>query len=181
MIFLSGYRYDENFVAESVTFPNPNIKWERKQDRNFGLDFGFWDNRIGGSFNYYWNTGKDLLGTMTTPESYGRTSIKANVSSIENTGWEFNVNLRLDLGANVRWINSFNIAQNTNKIKKTYLKDLNELNVMGGSDNIEGYASGSMFGYRFAGVNPLTGQAMIYLTDESRKLHRKLPEVFLPH
>lgn len=61
MIFLSGYRYDENFVAESVTFPNPNIKWERKQDRNFGLDFGFWDNRIGGSFNYYWNTGKDLL------------------------------------------------------------------------------------------------------------------------
>lgn len=82
------------------------------------------------------------------------------VSSIENTGWEFNVNLRLDLGANVRWINSFNIAQNTNKIKKTYLKDLNELNVMGGSDNIEGYASGSMFGYRFAGVNPLTGQAI---------------------
>ena len=170
MIFLSGYRYDENFVAESVTFPNPNIKWERKQDRNFGLDFGFWDNRIGGSFNYYWNTGKDLLGTMTTPESYGRTSIKANASSIENTRWEFNVNLRLDLGANVRWINSFNIAQNTNKIKKTYLKDLNELNVMGGSDNIEGYASGSMFGYRFAGVNPLTGQAMIYLTDESRKI-----------
>ena len=47
---------------------------------------------------------------------------------------------------------------------------MNELNVMGGSDNIEGYASGSMFGYRFAGVNPLTGQAMIYLTDESRKI-----------
>ena len=75
MIFLSGYRYDENFVAESVTFPNPNIKWERKQDRNFGLDFGFGITESEGSFNYYWNTGKDLLGTMTTPESYGRTSI----------------------------------------------------------------------------------------------------------
>ena len=35
MIFLSGYRYDENFVAESVTFPNPNIKWERKARPEF--------------------------------------------------------------------------------------------------------------------------------------------------
>ena len=170
MIFLSGNRYDENFVANEVTFPNPNIKWEKKQDRNVGLDFGFWDNRIGGSFNYYWNTGKDLLGSMSTPGSYGRTSVKANVSSIENTGWEFNINLRLDLGKDVRWINSFNIAQNKNKIKKTYLKNLDELDWQGGADNIEGYATGTMFGYRFAGVNPLTGNAMVYINDESRRM-----------
>lgn len=179
MVFLSGNRYDDNFIANEVTYPNPNIKWEKKEDRNVGLDFGFWDNRIGGSFNYYWNTGKDQLGTMTTPNSYGRTTVVANVSSIENTGWEFNINLRLDLGKHVRWINSFNIAQNKNKITKTYLKSLDELNYrQGGSGNIEGYATGTMFGYRFAGVNPTTGQAMIWLTDESRQIladHRGVP------
>ena len=170
MVFLSDNRYDGDFVAKQVTHPNPNIKWERKQDRNIGLDFAFWDNRIGGSFNYYWNTGKDLLGNMSTPYSFGRTSVSANVSSLENTGWEFNINLRLDFGDNVRWINSFNIAHNKNKITKTYLKSLEELDWHGGADNIEGYATGSMFGYRFAGVNPATGQAMIYISDEARQI-----------
>lgn len=179
MVFLGANRYDDSFVANQVIYPNPNIKWERKQDRNIGLDFGFWDNRIGGSFNYYWNTGKDLLGTLTTPISYGRTGVTANISSIENTGWEFNVNFRLDLGKDVRWINSFNIAQNKNKIKKTYLKDLSELGWQGGSSNIEGYATGTIFGYRWAGVNPLTGQAMVYVSDESRKMiaeEKEIPE-----
>ena len=171
MIFLSGNRYDGNFIADQVTYPNPNIKWEKKQDRNIGLDFGFWDNRIGGTFNYYWNTSKDLLGAMSTPSSYGRTSVTANVSSIENTGWEFNINLRLDLGKNVRWINSFNIAQNKNKIVKTFYKNTDELRYdRGGMDNIEGYATGTLFGFHFAGVNPLTGQALIKLSEESREI-----------
>lgn len=170
MIFLDNDRYDGSFIAGQVTYPNPNIKWERKQDRNVGLDFGFWDNRIGGSFNYYWNTSRDLLGSMSTPNSYGRTNVTANVSSLENTGWEFNINFRLDFGKDIRWINSFNIAQNKNKITKTYYKDLEDLNYRGGSSNIEGYATGSMFGYRFAGVNPATGQAMVYISDKSRQL-----------
>lgn len=179
MIFLSGNRYDDAFIAQKVTFPNPNIKWSKKQDRNLGVDYGFWNNRIGGSFNYYWNTTKDLLGSMSTPSSYGRTSITANVSSVENTGWEFNINLRLDFGKNVRWINSFNIAQNRNKITKIYLKNLEELDYRGGSSNIEGYATGAMFGYHFAGVNPVTGQAMIYLNTESRQIIAELKGISL--
>lgn len=179
MIFLGGNRYDNNFTADQVTYPNPNIKWGRKQDRNIGVDFGFLDNMVGGSFNYYWNTNNDLLGTMNTPYSYGRTSVTANVSSIENTGWEFNINLRLKFGKDISWINSFNIAQNKNKIKKTYIKSPEELNYRnGGTDNIEGYATGTIFGYHFAGVNPLTGQAMIYLADEARQMiadHKGIP------
>lgn len=170
MIYLGGDKYDGNFIANQVTFPNPNIRWEKKQDRNIGVDFGFFENMIGGSFNYYWNTGKDLLGSMGTPISYGRSNVSANVSSIENTGWELNINLRLKFGENISWTNSFNVAQNKNKIKKTYVKNLDELNWKGGSSDIEGYATGTMFGYRFAGVNPLTGQAMIHLTDKSREM-----------
>lgn len=170
MIFLSGNRYDDAFIAQKVTFPNPNIKWSKKQDRNLGVDFGIWENRIGGSFNYYWNTTRDLLGSMATPSSYGRTSIITNVSSIENTGWEFNINLRLNLGKDIRWTNSFNIARNVNKITKTYLKNKDELDYRGGSSNIEGYATGTMFGFHFAGVNPATGQAMICLNEDSRRI-----------
>lgn len=173
LVFLSPERYDDLFVAERIEFPNPNIKWEHKEDRNIGLDFAFWNNRIGGTFNYYWNTSRDLLGDMTTPASYGRESIRANVSSLENTGWEFNINLRLDLGKEVTWVNSFNIAQNKNKITKTYIKnfeEFEEVNWKGSTANIEGYATGTMFGHRFAGVNPATGNAMFYLTERAREV-----------
>ena len=180
LVFLSSEKYDGLFIAERVEFPNPNIKWERKQDRNVGLDFGFWNNRIGGTFNYYWNTTRNLLGDMTTPASYGRESIRTNVSSLENTGWEFNINLRLDLGKEVSWVNSFNIAQNKNKITKTYIKNFEEfeaVNWRGSTSNIEGYATGTIFGHRFAGVNPATGNATFYLTERAREVWAKDKEV----
>lgn len=170
LVFLGGQRYNNEYTAQSFTFPNPNIKWERKEDKNIGLDFSFLDNILGGSFNYYSNTVRDLMGGLATPDSYGRSSVQINALSLNNTGWDFNFNLRLKLGKDVRWINSFNIGQNKNMIKKGYLKSVDELNWRGGADNIEGYATGTTFGYRFAGVNPLTGNAMIYLSEESRKL-----------
>ena len=182
LVFLMGDRYDGLFIAEKVEFPNPNIKWERKEDRNIGLDFGFWNNRIGGTFNYYWNTSRDLLGDMTTPASYGRRSIRSNVSSLENTGWEFNINFRLDLGKEIHWVNSFNIAQNKNKITKTYIKNFEEfkdVNWSGSTANIEGYATGTMFGHRFAGVNPATGNALFYLTERARQVWADAKEVSL--
>lgn len=180
LVFLNAERYDGLFLAERVEFPNPNVKWERKQDRNIGLDFGFWNNRIGGTFNYYWNTTRDLLGEMTTPYSYGRTSIKTNVSSLENTGWEFNINFRFDLGKEVSWVNSFNIAQNKNKITNTYIKnfeEFEEVNWNGSTANIEGYATGTIFGHRFAGVNPVTGNATFYLTERAREVWAEKKEV----
>lgn len=180
LVYLSGEKYDGLFIAESVTFPNPNIKWEHKEDRNIGLDFAFWNNRIGGTFNYYRNTTRDLLGDMTTPISYGRESIRTNVSSLENKGWEFNINLRLDLGKDVYWVNSFNIAQNKNKITDTFIKNFEEfqdVNWAGSTANIEGYATGTIFGHRFAGVNPATGNAMFYLTERAREVWAENKEV----
>ncbi|TKC65433.1 SusC/RagA family TonB-linked outer membrane protein [Pedobacter hiemivivus] len=170
LVFLGALRYNDEYTAQSVSFPNPNIKWEKKEDRNIGLDFGLFENVIGGSINYYNNNIRDLMGGLTTPISYGRSSIQINGLSLNNTGWDANINFRLKFGKNVRWINSFNIGQNKNMITKAYRKSLNDLDWKGGSDNIEGYATGATFGYDFAGVSPLTGGAMIYLSDASRQL-----------
>ena len=40
---------------------NPNLKWETTITRNIGFDYGFFNNRLSGSLDFYWNTTKDLL------------------------------------------------------------------------------------------------------------------------
>lgn len=170
IVTLGGLKYDNEFTAQSVKYPTPNIRWEKKQDRNIGLDFGFLDNKIGGSFNYYNNIGIDLLGTITTAPSYGRQSLMMNTASVQNQGVEFNINFRLNLGKDIRWINSFNIAHNTNKILNTYDKSSLDFSYKGGAYNLIGKPTGATYGYRFAGVNPQTGSSMVYISDASRQI-----------
>ena len=40
---------------------NPDLKWETTISRNLGVDFGFFNNWVRGSLDYYWNTTKNIL------------------------------------------------------------------------------------------------------------------------
>src|SRR3712207_8269206 len=41
-------------VQANGPYPNPELEWEKSRDYNLGLDLGFWDNRFGLTFEYYW-------------------------------------------------------------------------------------------------------------------------------
>lgn len=70
---------------------NPELKWETTITRNVGLDFGFFDERISGSLDYYWNTTKDLL--LDAPvTAIGYTSMQQNIGQTSNRGVELNLN-----------------------------------------------------------------------------------------
>ena len=49
------------YVATNSLLPNPDLKWETTVTRNLGIDFGFWNERLTGTFDVYWNSTKDLL------------------------------------------------------------------------------------------------------------------------
>ncbi len=98
---------------------NPNLKWEQTATTNFGLDFGFAQNRITGSVDYYIKDTKDLLNVITQPA--GTNFINefiANVGSMENRGMEFLVNGRVIDKKNVGWNIGFNATYNNNKITR---------------------------------------------------------------
>ena len=178
-IIIGSTKYDGYYAANQINFPNPSIKWEKKMDRNLGLDFSLFNNAFGGSFNYYNNITKDLLGSLQAPPSYGNPRLVMNGHSIINKGWEFNFNLRLKMSDNLRWINSFNIAHNTNRVKKSRISnpmnfdDPNFGNRWAGftANAIEDYPTGTTFGYNYAGVNPMNGEPMFYLTEAARKFY----------
>ncbi|MFH1120362.1 MAG: TonB-dependent receptor [Bacteroidota bacterium] len=107
--------------------PNPydkTIKWEETTTQNIGLDFGFMNDRIYGSFDLYKRETNDLLSNITTPVGSNFSNILlTNVGSLENRGAELALNLipilKKDMSLNI----GFNLTYNVNEITKLLLSD----------------------------------------------------------
>ena len=73
----------------AVRTMNPDLRWESTTEINTGVDFGFWDQRITGSFDYFSRETKDILVTPPTPGVLGEGAIKTvNGASMSNKGFE---------------------------------------------------------------------------------------------
>ena len=98
---------------------NAAIKWEETHTWNAGLDFGFLNNRISGSIDFYKRTTKDLLTYANYPAGSNLTNKgNINIGDLENLGIEFNINTRPVVTENVTWISALNVAWNKNKITR---------------------------------------------------------------
>ncbi|MEO7045804.1 MAG: TonB-dependent receptor [Ferruginibacter sp.] len=94
---------------------NPNLKWEKSQTYDFGLDFGILKNRITGSFDVYNKLNTDLLLNVQVPEATGFQSALTNVGSVRNIGQELEITSHNMVGE-FEWNTTVNIAHNSNKI-----------------------------------------------------------------
>lgn len=86
-----GYVPSDASAKDPNTMANQELGWERTTQYNLGLDFGFLDNRISGSFDIYKTKTKDLLMAMSIPALTGYTSTYANVG--ETSGWGIDLQL----------------------------------------------------------------------------------------
>jgi TonB-linked SusC/RagA family outer membrane protein len=154
-----GTGYSGVSGLEPSQTPNPDLKWERTAQANFGLDFELVGDRISGEIDYYIKKTDDLLLDVNVPSTSGFTSQLRNVGELENKGFEFVLNTH-NLVGQFQWTTSFNIAFNQNKIT-----DLEGQVIEGGFLNraIEGEPIGVMFGKEYAGVDPDNGDALYYL------------------
>lgn len=96
---------------------NPDLRWEKKEEWNVGLDFGFFNSRLTGSLDYYTRNVKDLLynfAVPTPPFLYG--SMMLNAGEMQNSGFEALVNVRAVDAANIRWNTNVTFSTNKNKL-----------------------------------------------------------------
>ena len=108
-------RFFDTDIPSFISPKNPSIKWQKKQDRSFGIDLGLSRNRIRATLNYYNNVTRDLLDSKTLPVSVGVNTICYNSSSIRNCGIEVNLHTVNVRKRDFTWTTSFNIANNKNK------------------------------------------------------------------
>ncbi len=98
---------------------NSDIKWEETATWNAGLDFGFMNNRILGSIDFYKRKTKDLLTFANYPAGSNLINKgNMNIGDLENIGVEFTLTARPIVTKDFTWTSSYNVAWNKNKITR---------------------------------------------------------------
>lgn len=116
-----------------------NRKWEETATSNIALDYGFLNNRISGSIDFYKKETKDLLNNIPQPAGANFSAfIVANVGSMVNKGVEISINTQPVKNSKVVWDANFNITRNKNTITN--------LTVVPQDPNYRGFPSGTIAG-----------------------------------
>ena len=97
--------------------PNNELGWEYTKTWNFGLDFGLFNGRLRGTFEYYIQNTHDLLLAVSLPATAGVSSSMQNIGKTRNLGWEFSVNgTILEDHNGWTWNAGINFYSNHNKL-----------------------------------------------------------------
>lgn len=142
---------------------NPNLQWEKTAAWNFGLDFGFLNDRLTGHIEYYNMNTRDMIMRQRLPSFTGFDNITTNLGLVNNTGIEFSLStLNID-NKNLQWTTTFGFSYNKNKIKHLYYDKQNVLdsdgNVIGTKESDDkinkwfiGQPISTIWDYRVTGI-----------------------------
>lgn len=103
---------------------NKNLKWEKTDGFNLGLDFHLFNSRLTGAIEAYQTTTRDLLYDMAIPTMTGFSIVSTNIGKIRNKGVELTLTSRNIETKNFEWNTTFNISSNSNKILSLLGKDM---------------------------------------------------------
>ncbi len=161
--------------------PNPDLRWERKAEWNFGLDFGVLNNRITGSVDVYQRTTTDLLYNYAAQQPpFVRNTLYTNVGSISNKGVEILLSGAPIQNGDFSWHVDLTASSQFNKLTKlssdVFKANYLEFYGLPSPGNLgqafrleEGGAVGNFYGKRFAGFND-EGKWLFYKADGSQAL-----------
>ena len=107
-------------LIPGTTLGNKNLKWEKTESTNVGVDLGVINNRVNVSVDWYNNKSSNLLIKNTIPTSTGYTYQYQNIGSIRNRGWEIVLNTVPVRTRSFVWSSDFNIAFNRSKVLEIY-------------------------------------------------------------
>ncbi|MBQ6228151.1 MAG: TonB-dependent receptor [Prevotella sp.] len=163
-------------TLEVAQNPNPDLKWEVSKEWNFGIDYGFLNNRIHGSLDVYVKTTNDLLfwyNVPMPPNLYSSTLV--NVGDMRNVGVELMIEAIPVQTKDFEWTTTLTASHNKNKLLKLSndLYETDNFQEVGGiSDPIStethcmevGKPLGDFWGLKFVGYDK-DGFALVEASD----------------
>lgn len=172
--------YDSRYIGQAggeISEPgNENLKWETNYTSNIGLEFGFLDNRIFGSVEYFNRDSKDLLQDVPISTTTGFSTFLMNIGEMNNRGVEIELGGDIIRKEGLRWTASVNGSFTKSKVTKLYGgQDIIWYDPTGGAavgeDRRaqfifrEGASALSFYGYEWAGVDSENGRNVWYVND----------------
>ncbi len=135
-IFSLGAAIGEN-TPRQTRAGNPDLKWETTSQFNVGFDYGFWNNRLRGSIDFWTSNTTDLLFQLAPiPPSPNARFFENLDATIENTGWDIAIGGDLISKENMIWDLTFNMGFVNNKVK-----DYNDPDIFTGDINGQGLSA----------------------------------------
>ena len=155
--------------ATIVQPANPSLRWEKTGLMNLGMDYGFFNNRIMGSIEYYTKKGKDILYQFPIDPTYGVNTLTTNNTRINAKGFEASITGAFIRRKNIDWSATFLFSYNKNKLVDNRFKANSSTYSSLTGANIVGYPTNALWTYRFAGLDK-TGMTQVYAGDKTTKL-----------
>lgn len=104
--------------------PNPDLGWEVSSTTDIGLDFGFFDGRISGSFDWFLTNTTDIILNRSLPPTSGYNSVLQNIGATRTQGQELTLNANALYNPDgLRWDITFNISRYQEEIVSLALTD----------------------------------------------------------
>nr|WP_320039501.1 SusC/RagA family TonB-linked outer membrane protein [uncultured Bacteroides sp.] len=172
--------YNEMYSVIS-TYPNPDLKWERTQSINTGLDISMFKGRIGLNTEFYYKYTKDAFMSKQISGVNGLSSYTVNGGKIINKGYDVTLSVVPVQNKNWRWNLSTSISKYFNKVETTPSGDQYSLdNFLSGTAVVKGQPVSTFYSYKFLGLSPTNGEAVFDdYTDYPERLFSKTKyEVF---
>ena len=150
---------------------NPSLTWQTTDEFNVGVEFGLWNSRFRGEFDFYTKTTSNLLSNMNIPLSMGFPYYISNVGEVKNRGWEasFSAYLIRDPHKELNWMLTGQLVYDKNWISRLSdaVKAQNEAMLENEDYEVanlfyEGRPQNGIYAVRSLGIDPSTGRE-IYL------------------
>ena len=159
----SKYQYVSGIGALPKQMGNPDLKWQRTLNNNFGFTAAFLDNRFNISFDFYSNTTNDMLMSVNLPPSVGTTSMNVNFGKLNNKGLDLSLSAQIIRKKDWFWSMTLTGGHVMDQIRKISQGLKNDIDNPNDSSKpkilfVEGGSQYDIYAMRSAGIDPATGK-----------------------
>ncbi len=162
----------------NLTAPNPDLRWEKVRNINFGLDFHLKKQVLSGSLEYYVKNGQDLIQPIELAPSTGFLSFSGNAAETQTKGFDVQLISR-NFRASFKWNSTLMFSTINNKIV-TYDVPLTSSSISSNVVGIIGRPINSIYSYKWAGLDPQSGDPLGYLDGKSSNDYASIINKFQP-
>lgn len=163
-----------------TSFADPELRWEKVGTVNAGIDMVVRGNRVRASVDYYSKKSIDLFGVVPIDYTSGiGSTVEKNVASLTTNGLDIEIN-SLVIDKAIKWSLDVNFNINRDRVDRYFINSLRGSFFVGKQNNIsglEGKPVYSMFSYKWAGLDPASGDPLGFLEGNVSKDYARLTGV----
>ncbi|WP_170154479.1 SusC/RagA family TonB-linked outer membrane protein [Mangrovibacterium diazotrophicum] len=169
--------YPEN-VASLSEFPNANLRWEKTETLNLGLNFSVLDNRVSGAFDYAYSKSTDLIQSRPVSLVNGSSVQYYNSGSKDVSSYEFSIRTVNIKHNKFSWSTNANFSYDHDRVLEGFEdgaeKSLTATDYLAGSIYRKGFPTNGFFSYQFDGLSSEGLPTFKHLVEENMTREEQL-------